>query len=131
MNFGDCPYDDCSGRFFEPIPDRTPAWALLTCDTCARPVWYKFSRFDPEAYTLDDFNAEYIVDEETKSIRQRVPDARLSPLAQKIGDALAVRYLLCFEHMMLFGIDHECVACGPLSVDEVFVAIDGEMSASQ
>jgi hypothetical protein len=76
MNIGDCPYTGCEGVFALAVPDRTPAYARLECDTCKRPVWYRFSRVDPMAWTEADFLAAHVVDPETKTITDK-------PMAQK------------------------------------------------
>jgi hypothetical protein len=73
MNIGDCPYDDCQGTLAIDTPDRTPAYALVQCDHCGRDIWYRFSRVDPKAWTLEQFEAEHVVDEVTMTIVPRVP----------------------------------------------------------
>ncbi len=71
MNFGDCPYDGCKGMLMLEVPERTPAYAIVQCPECARDVWYRFSRVDPEAWTPEQFEAEHIIDEATRTIRPR------------------------------------------------------------
>jgi hypothetical protein len=115
MNFGDCPYDECSGTFFEPVPEKTPVWAKLACETCSRPVWYKFSRFDPEAWTVEDFDANFIVDEQTKSIRERNPlqsaDGACDPIVAALVKDVLGGFAKRFAHEMLFGVGHRCDEC--------------------
>lgn len=72
MNLGDCPYEDCDGFLSFELPERTPVYAIVECETCNRSLWYKFSRVDPIAWTIEDFEAEHIVDVETHSIVKRV-----------------------------------------------------------
>jgi glutaredoxin len=69
MNIGECPYNDCDEVFLLPIPKNTPTYQKRTCPTCKRPLWYKFSRINPEAWTEEDFLKLFTVDEETKEIR--------------------------------------------------------------
>jgi hypothetical protein len=71
-NMGDCPYDDCDGFLMLAVPERTPAYARVECPTCRRPVWYRFSRIDPEAWTEADFLATHEVDAATKTVRPEV-----------------------------------------------------------
>jgi hypothetical protein len=71
VNLGNCPYDGCAGVFMLETPDRTPVFAKLECETCGRPVWYRFSRVDPEAWTEPDFLAEFEIDEATKRITRK------------------------------------------------------------
>lgn len=71
MNFGDCPYDGCSGFFSFAVPDKTPCYIEIACKTCLRPVWYRLSRIDPMAWTKEDFEKEFIVDREAKTIAER------------------------------------------------------------
>lgn len=71
MNIGGCPYHDCAGLLFVPVPDKTPAFTNTTCDDCGRPVWYRVSRVDPAAFTPAEFDALYRIDEETKTITPR------------------------------------------------------------
>jgi hypothetical protein len=60
MNFGDCPYcNDFLGAF--EVPDRTPAYAQVNCQSCGKKVWYRFSRINPMAWTIEDFEREYEV----------------------------------------------------------------------
>jgi hypothetical protein len=70
MNHGDCPYEGCKGHFFLPVPDKTPVYRLISCETCGRDVWYRLSRADPEAWTREDFEREHVIDEEAKTIKR-------------------------------------------------------------
>lgn len=71
MIFGDCPYEDCDSTHALGSPDHTPAFGKETCETCKREFWLYYSRFEPQAYTLEEFNKKFEVDEETKSIKER------------------------------------------------------------
>ena len=53
------------------VPDRTPAYALVQCEKCGRDVWCRMSRVDPEAWTREQFEAEYEVNEGTREIKRR------------------------------------------------------------
>jgi len=71
MNIGGCPYDGCSGIFTIAVPDLTPCYIEIDCETCKRPVWYRLSRVDPMAWTKDDFEKEFIVDWEAHRVAER------------------------------------------------------------
>ena len=67
MNFGACPYCDKFIGMFE-VPDETPAFAKVQCERCGKDVWYRFSRIDPQAWRIEDFEREFTVDEATHTI---------------------------------------------------------------
>lgn len=70
MNFGDCPY--CEQFIgFMPVPDKTPAYAKVSCESCGKEVWYKFSRIDPVAYTVEDFEATHVIDHVARTITEK------------------------------------------------------------
>lgn len=71
MNFGDCPYDGCSGTIWLSVPEKTPCFAEIECEKCKRPIWYKLSRLDPMAFTKEDFEKEFIVDRDARTIVKR------------------------------------------------------------
>ncbi len=71
MIFGDCPYEDCKGSHALGVPDRTPAFAKNTCEECKRVYWVYYSRFDPQAYTIEDFEKKFTFDEETRNITEK------------------------------------------------------------
>lgn len=73
MNIGDCPYDDCDGVLVFAVPDKTPAYTLDQCHCCGRDVWYRLSRIDPAAWTVDDFHAEHEINQATRTIKRREP----------------------------------------------------------
>ena len=68
MIIGDCPYEDCKGTHFLSSPEVTPKFGKEKCEECKREFWLYYSRFEPEAYTLEDFAKKYKVNEETRSI---------------------------------------------------------------
>ena len=70
MNFGDCPYCDGFMGMFE-VPDRTPAYAIVQCGECGKDVWYKFSRIDPQSWTVEDFEEEFNIDHATMKIEPK------------------------------------------------------------
>lgn len=49
------------------------------CPHCGARVWHKFSRVDPCSWTEKDFLADWIVDDETKSIKPRNSENPDSP----------------------------------------------------
>ena len=61
MNFGDCPYCNDLIGFFE-VPERTPAYSIVKCESCGKDIWYRFSRIDPQAWTIEDFEKEFIIE---------------------------------------------------------------------
>lgn len=62
MNFGNCPYEDCDGTLWLELPDRPlPCMCKHVCETCGRDVWYKLSRVDPEAFTVEEFDKTFVV----------------------------------------------------------------------
>lgn len=70
MIFGDCPYCDkdhggCG------MPDVTPSFVPFNCESCGKKIWMLCSRVSSEAYTAEDFEKEYIVDEEKRTITKR------------------------------------------------------------
>lgn len=71
MNFGDCPYDNCDGLLTVAVPEKTPAYVQIECPTCKRPVWYRISRFDPMAWTKEEFEREHVIDYDTNTIESR------------------------------------------------------------
>jgi len=69
MNFGECPYDDCSGLLMLEVPRQTPAYVKLDCDDCGRAVWYRLSRVDPDCWTEVEFLRRYSVDGKTIKVK--------------------------------------------------------------
>lgn len=71
MILGECPYEDCDGHHMLGVPEVTPKFGKETCEKCGREYWMYYSRFEPEAYTPEQFAEKWSVDEETKVITQR------------------------------------------------------------
>ena len=71
MNFGECPYDDCDAMLMFEVPDQSPKFGMVQCHQCRRKLWYLFSRLDPQAWTLDEFEKNFVVDEATKTVKRR------------------------------------------------------------
>ena len=63
MIFGECPY--CDETFMAECPDKTPAFAKITCEKCGKWFWERFSRIDPQAYLPEEVEA----DEENHTIK--------------------------------------------------------------
>ena len=97
MNFGDCPYCDGFIGFFE-VPERTPAYAIVKCEWCGKDIWYKFSRIDPRAWTIEDFEKEFIIDTESKKIVERNPKPEI-----KLPDWLVDIYLRVLIDLIING----------------------------
>ncbi len=70
MIIGDCPY--CNEIVTNAMPDSSPAFCKPTCDSCGKNYWLLCSRIESQAYTIENFEKEYNVDEETKSIKKIV-----------------------------------------------------------
>lgn len=66
MIFGECP--NCNGFISNPMPEQSPAFAKRECEHCNKGYWLKCSRIDSKAYTIEGFEKEYSVNEETKVI---------------------------------------------------------------
>lgn len=66
MIFGECPY--CDGHVIHHMPEHTPAYSRIKCNTCHNFYWMEFSRVDPKAYREEIFLTLYKVDEADKSL---------------------------------------------------------------
>lgn len=44
----------------------------LMCEKCGRVIWIYHSRIEPVAYTEESFVEKYDLDEETKSIKDKI-----------------------------------------------------------
>lgn len=70
MNFGDCPYcNDFTG--FHKVPDKTPCYAKVNCESCGKEFWYRLSRVDPKAWTIEDFENEFDIDYENMKVESK------------------------------------------------------------
>lgn len=75
MIIGKCPYEDCDNMLmtaFSHLDIRCPKFVKVECDKCNRMHWLYVSRVNPDRYTLEEFDKKFEVDEETKSISERV-----------------------------------------------------------
>lgn len=72
MNFGECPYPDCEEILMVEVPERTPAYNFFDCEKCKRKIWYRFSRLDPMAYTVEDFEKQFEIDPINHTIVDKV-----------------------------------------------------------
>jgi hypothetical protein len=70
MNYGECPYCNDLIGFFE--PEKLSTFAKVECESCGKDVWYFFSSVNPTAWTVEDFEKEFIVDSENRTIEKRV-----------------------------------------------------------
>ena len=68
MISGECPYEDCDGRIWLPMPSPGGVWGKHTCEECGRVYWEYYSRWQSYAMTEENFLAEYAVNEETKQL---------------------------------------------------------------
>jgi transcription elongation factor Elf1 len=95
MNFGDCPYCNKFTGFFK-VPDKTPCYAKVKCESCGKEIWYRFSRIDPMSWTIEDFEKEFDIDYENNKIEPKVKEisffdrlARENPeILNKISDII-------------------------------------------
>lgn len=86
MNLGDCPYcDDFIG--FLKVPDKCPAYAIVQCESCGKDIWYRFSRINPMAWTIEDFEKEFIIEKENRRITERNPQPKVE-MPKEIIDGL-------------------------------------------
>ena len=69
MIFGGCPY--CDGSIINYMPEKSPMFAKRTCEHCENEYWLLCSRVSSEAFTIEGFNKEYTVNEETKEVQRR------------------------------------------------------------
>ena len=93
MNFGDCPYCDDFTGFFK-VPEKTPCYAKVKCESCGKEIWYRFSRIDPEAWTIEDFEKEFKIDEETRQVIELNPAPKIKPTQEQLRE---------IENLMLYG----------------------------
>lgn len=64
-------YPCCGELLCLSCPEKTPAFLPENCPNCGKKVWHYLSRLDPCSYTEEEFNAEFEVNEEEKSIKKR------------------------------------------------------------
>ena len=69
MIFGSCPYCD-HPEVFHVGDQPTPHWGHETCDACGKTFWEKYSRFNPQSMTEEEFAKEHSVDWENRTIIQ-------------------------------------------------------------
>ena len=72
MQDGECPYADCDDYQLRLLPDvALPKFSKEKCPGCNRMIWLFYSRVEPQAFTPEEFEREYILDEDTKSVKRR------------------------------------------------------------
>lgn len=109
MIFGE--YPCCGGALTLSLPEGAdlPAIAPEDCPHCSAKVWHKFSRWDPESWTDEEFRKAYDVNEADKSVSPRYAREALvlPPGLQRLMDErmdLAIgEAALEMEHMLLHG----------------------------
>jgi len=97
MNFGDCPYCNDFTGFFE-VPEKTPAFAKVQCQSCGKEIWYRLSRIDPQSWTIEDFEKEFIIDHENHRIQERNPKPQIQIPPEIMGE-----YIKIVEDYFLYG----------------------------
>ena len=71
MNLGDCPYCNEFLGLFE-VPEKAPCYSVVNCQACRKDVWYRHSRIDPMAWTVEDFEKEFTIDYENNKIERMI-----------------------------------------------------------
>ena len=61
MIVGECPYE-CGGGHCVPL-SQPISFTKHECETCGKTFWIKHSRIEPEAYTDEDFNKDFYIDD--------------------------------------------------------------------
>ena len=102
MIIGDCPYEGCDDTHWIAMGDMC-GFSKQTCDACGKDYWLKHSRVLPEAFTLEEFNEKYVVDEENKSIELRNPPKPLTKEQQDKVDKIVKNAHDEWEHEILYG----------------------------
>jgi len=74
MIIGECPY--CDAVMWNQCADVTPAFEKVVCSECRETVWLYHSKLDPIAYTEEDFFDKFLVDEDTKIIKEKPVEAK-------------------------------------------------------
>ena len=69
MIFGDCPY--CDEPVMNYMPDESPKFVKRICEACKNTYWLLCSRTESAAYTQEDFEKGWEINEEEKSIRPK------------------------------------------------------------
>ena len=64
-------YPCCDGPLFLSMPDEAPCWGKGPCEHCGSMVWHWLSRIDPTSYTQEQFDAEFVVDEDLTQVRRK------------------------------------------------------------
>jgi len=65
-------YPCCGANLMIKVPDcPLPIFEKEICEVCGQTVWHYLSRIDPKTYLDRDFHEKFIVDEKTKSIKER------------------------------------------------------------
>ena len=80
------------------MPSGTPCWGKQRCERCGREFWEYYSRPEPQAFTLEQFEERFIVDDEaTKQIREKNPLPPLSAIDEAILDEFWSRFFNLIE----------------------------------
>jgi len=119
MNFGDCPYcDDFIGLLA--IPEKTPAYAKVKCDSCGKEVWYKFSRIDPESWTIEDFEKEFDIDDVSHKIVKKIADDGVAiDMTSEDNKKFFDMYFRELDNLILYGDPEGIKPVGILNFKEV------------
>jgi len=119
MNFGDCPYcDDFIGLLA--IPEKTPAYAKVKCESCGKEVWYKFSRIDPESWTIEGFEMEFDIDDVSHKIIKKIADDGVTiDMASEDNKKFFDMYFRELDNLILYGDPEGIKPVGILNFKEV------------
>jgi hypothetical protein len=79
MIFGKCP--NCDAHAAHKMPREASVFSKTECTFCKKPYWMYYDRQYSRAYTEEDFNKIYVINEETKNITRR--DSKLYYLPEQ------------------------------------------------
>jgi hypothetical protein len=85
------------------MPSSTPCWGKEHCEACGRQFWEHYSRLHPQAFTLEEFEERFIVDESAKEIREKNPLPPLSAIDNAILDEFRERFDKLLEDELIHG----------------------------
>jgi hypothetical protein len=99
--FGDCPY--CGASIAFPCPAETPCWGKEKCESCGREFWEHYSRIAPQSFTVEQFDARFVIDENAKKLRQRHPLPALDSFDQAILAGFMERFARLMSDELING----------------------------
>ena len=64
-------YPCCGGALFLSWDEESFGYAPEDCPHCGAKVWHRFSNYQPESWTEEEFLKRHSVNHETRSIKER------------------------------------------------------------